>query len=98
MVYVGHEEGYISLWDLDTDDGYPQCMEVKVSMSDILRLEGVNKRLWVGGRNGMISVYNISLWPWFMTNSHLGPPVMKLIMNHYAIEKTGLQCGHPVES
>jgi hypothetical protein len=96
MVYVGHEEGYISLWDLDTDDGYPQCIEVvKVSMSDILCLEGVNERLWVGGRNGMISVYDISQRPWFMTNcwnAHPGLPVMKLIMNHYAIEKTGQLC------
>jgi len=96
MVYVGHEEGYISLWDLDTDDGYPQCIEVvKVSMSDILCLEGVNERSWVGGRSGMILVYDISQRPWLMTNcwnAHPGLSVMRLIMNHYAIEKTGQLC------
>lgn len=96
MVYVGHEGGYISIWDLNADDGYPQCIEVmKVSVSDILCLEGVNERLWVGGRNGMISVYVVSQRPWIMTNcwnAHPALPVMKLIMNYYAIEKTGQLC------
>ena len=96
IVYVGHEEGYISLWILDTDDGYPQCIEVmRVSMSDILSLEGVNDRLWAGGRNGMIAVYDVSQRPWLMTNcwnAHPGLPVMKLLMNHFAIEKIGQLC------
>ena len=96
VVYVGHEEGYISLWLLDTDDGHPQCLEVtRVAMSDVLCLEGVNDRLWVGGRNGMISAYDVSHRPWLVTNSwnaHPGLPVMKLIMNHYGIELTGQLC------
>jgi hypothetical protein len=96
MVYVGHEEGYISLWLLDTDDGYPQCIEVtRVSMSDVLCLEGVNDRLWAGGRNGMISAYDVSQRPWLVTNSwnaHPGLPVLKLITNHYGIELTGQLC------
>ena len=46
MVYVGHEEGFISIWELDTDDGFPQCLEVmKVSALDVLSLEGVNDRV-----------------------------------------------------
>ena len=41
MVYVGHEEGSISIWELNTEDGY-RCVEVmKVSTSDISSLEGV---------------------------------------------------------
>jgi len=96
IVYVGHEEGYISLWILDTDDGYPQCIEVmKVSTSDVLSLEGVNDRLWAGGRNGMIAVYDVSQQPWLVTNcwiAHPGLPVMKLLMNHFAIEKIGQLC------
>lgn len=96
MLYVGHEEGYISLWLLDTDDGYPQCLEVtRVAMSDVLCLEGVNDRLWAGGRNGMISAYDISHQPWLVTNSwnaHPGLPVLKLMTNHYGIELTGQLC------
>jgi WD40 repeat protein len=92
-VYVGHEEGFISIWDLDTEDGYPGCVEVmKVSASDVLSLEGVNDRLWAGSRNGMISAYDVGQKPWLVTNSwnaHPGLPVMKLVVNHFAVAKIG---------
>ncbi|TFK35097.1 Endonuclease/exonuclease/phosphatase [Crucibulum laeve] len=96
FVYLGHEEGFITIWDLDSDDGFPKCIEVmRVSTSDILSLEGVNDRLWAGGRNGMISAYDVSHKPWLVTNSwnaHPGLPVMKLMVNHYAIERNGRLC------
>jgi hypothetical protein len=96
LVYVGHEEGFISIWELDTDDGYPRCIEVmKMSSSDVLSLEGVNNRLWAGGRNGMISAYDVSQRPWVVTNSwaaHPGLPVKDLIVNHFAITKVGRLC------
>ena len=44
-VYVGHEEGCISIWELDVEEGY-RCLDVmKASTLDILSLEGVNSRL-----------------------------------------------------
>ena len=96
MVYVGHEEGFISMWELNTEDGYPRCVEVmRVSASDVLSLEGVSNRLWAGSRNGMISAYDISQKPWLVTNcwnAHPGVPVMKLMVNHYAITKVGRLC------
>ena len=96
MVYVGHEEGFISMWELDTEDGYPRCLEVtKVSGSDILSLEGVSNRLWTGSTNGTISAYDVSQKPWLMTNcwnGHPGVPVVKLMVNHYAIAKAGRLC------
>ncbi|KAJ3509069.1 hypothetical protein NLJ89_g5412 [Agrocybe chaxingu] len=96
VVYVGHEEGYVSMWELETDDGYPRCVEVmKVSTSDVLSLEGVNNRLWAGSRNGMISAYDVTQRPWLVTNcwnAHPGLPVMKLIVNYYAIVKVGRLC------
>ena len=96
MVYVGHEEGFISMWELNTEDGYPRCVEVmKVSVSDVLSLEGVSNRLWAGSRNGMISAYDVSQKPWLVTNcwnAHPGVPVMKLMVNHYAITKVGRLC------
>jgi hypothetical protein len=96
MVYVGHEEGFISMWELNTEDGYPRCVEVmKVSASDILSLEGVSDRLWAGSRNGVISAYDVSQRPWLVTNcwnAHPGVPVMKLMVNHFAITKVGRLC------
>ena len=96
MVYVGHEEGFISIWELNTEDGYPRCVEVmRVSVSDVLSLEGVSNLLWAGSRNGMISAYDLSQKPWLVTNcwnAHPGVPVMKLMVNHYAITKVGRLC------
>ena len=96
MVYLGHEEGFISMWELKTEDGYPRCVEVmRVSVSDVLSLEGVSNRLWAGSRNGMISAYDVSQKPWLVTNcwnAHPGVPVMKLMVNHYAITKVGRLC------
>ena len=95
MVYVGHEEGSISMWELDKEEGY-RCVDVmKISTSDILSLEGVNNRLWAGDGNGTISVFDVSQKPWLVTNSwnaHSGYPVTKLMINHYAITKAGKLC------
>ena len=96
VVYGGHEEGFISIWELDTEDGYPRCVEViRVSVSDVLSLEGVSNLLWAGSRNGMISAYDVSQKPWVVTNcwnAHPGVPVMKLMVNHHAITKVGRLC------
>ena len=74
MVYDGQEGGFISIWELDMDDGYPQCVEVmKVSVSDVLSLEGVNDRLWAGSRNGIISAY-VSRRLWLVMNSWMARP------------------------
>ncbi|KAF8164701.1 Endonuclease/exonuclease/phosphatase [Crassisporium funariophilum] len=95
-VYVGHEGGYVSLWALDTPDGYPRCDEVlKVSTSDVLSLEGVNERLWAGSRNGMISAYDVGVRPWVVTNcwgAHGGLPVVRLVVNCWAIGGMGRLC------
>ena len=101
MVYVGHEEGCISIWEhnnteeKEKDKGYRYVEVIKVSSSDILSLEGVSNRLWAGNRNGTISAYDVSQKPWSVTNSwnaHPGFPVVKLIVNHYAITKVGKLC------
>lgn len=96
FVYAGHEEGYVSVWSLRTDDGFPKCIEVmRVGVSDVLCLEGVNDRLWAGSRNGMISAFDVSQKPWLVTNSwnaHPGLPVLKLCVNWNAIERNGKLC------
>ncbi|KAF7331468.1 IPPc domain-containing protein [Mycena kentingensis (nom. inval.)] len=96
IVYVGHEGGSVSLWSVDGDDGWPRCVEVvRVATSDVLCLEGVNNRLWAGGRSGMISAYDVSVKPWVVTNgwmAHAKLPVNSLSVDHYGIEKTGRLC------
>ncbi|KAL0948931.1 hypothetical protein HGRIS_009039 [Hohenbuehelia grisea] len=95
-VYVGHEEGFVSVWMLAGVDGWPKCTDVvRVSTSDVLSLEGVNNRLWAGGRNGMIAAYDVTVRPWVVTNSwaaHPGLPVLRLAVDHYGIEKAGHLC------
>jgi hypothetical protein len=95
-VYVGHEEGFVSVWSLGTDDGFPRCDEVmKLSTSDVLCLEGVNDRLWAGGRSGLISAYDTTQKPWVVTNcwnAHPGVPVLRLAVDVIGIERTGRLC------
>ncbi|KAF9261315.1 DNase I-like protein [Marasmius fiardii PR-910] len=89
ILYVGHEEGFISIWDLGGESGMerelPRCVEVmKVSASDVLSVEGVNDRLWVGSRNGMISAYDVVPRPWLLTNcwsAHPGLPVRQMTVD-----------------
>lgn len=69
-VYVGHEGGCVSVWESDIGGGNPRCVDVvKISGSDVLCIEGVNGRLWVGQRNGFITAYDPSNKPWVVTNS-----------------------------
>ncbi|KAI6160543.1 hypothetical protein EDD17DRAFT_1733001 [Pisolithus thermaeus] len=95
-VYLGHEGGFITVWNVDTPDGTPECTEVmKVSASDVLCLEGVNDRLWAGGRKGMVSAYDVEPRPWVVTNcweAHDGLPVSKLFVDPSAIERLGKLC------
>jgi len=96
VVYVGHEEGFVTIWVLEAEDGFPRCLEVaKVSMSDVLCLEGVNDRLWAGGRSGMISAYDVTRKPWVVTNcwvAHPGLPVLKMAVDHHGIRMAGRLC------
>ncbi|KAG6333296.1 hypothetical protein ID866_5792 [Astraeus odoratus] len=95
-VYLGHEGGFISVWDIATQDGTPTCVDVmKVSASDVLCLEGVSSLLWAGGRKGTISAYDVTSRPWTVTNcwdAHDGLPVLKLFVDPYSIEKVARLC------
>jgi WD40 repeat protein len=92
-VYLGHEGGFISIWALEGKDGFPYCIEaMKVSVSDVLSLDGVNDRLWAGGRKGMITAYDVHPRPWIVTNcwmAHNELPVLKLAVDYYGIKKLG---------
>lgn len=92
-VYLGHEGGHISVWSRTPEDGFPQCLEVvKVTTSDVLSLEGVNDRLWAGGRGGIISAFDVSTKPWVVTNSwqaHTKLPVLRIAVDTWSPEKLG---------
>lgn len=90
-VFLGHEGGFVSIWELKSEDGGPACVEmVKVSTTDVLCLEGVGNRLWAGNRKGLISAYDVEPRPWIVTNNwkaHADLPVQKLIVDPFSIEK-----------
>ncbi|KAL6304112.1 DNase I-like protein [Sparassis latifolia] len=90
-IYLGHEGGHVSIWLRTSDDGAPQCQEViKVATSDVMSLEGVNNRLWFGGRNGMIVAFDVVPRPWVVTNrwaAHTKLPVLRLAVDTWSIEK-----------
>ena len=94
FVYLGHEAGFVSIWALKAQNGTPRCVDtLKVSTSDVLSLEGVNNRLWVGGRNGTILAFDVSTKPWIVTNAwtaHSGLPVMKLLVDPFSVDKCGM--------
>jgi len=95
-VYLGHEGGIVTVWTLEGGQGAPECVDVvKVSMSDILCLAGVNDRLWGGSRAGHISAYDTSQKPWVMTNSwvaHKDVPVTHLSVDPWSISLVGKLC------
>jgi hypothetical protein len=103
-VYLGHEGGFVTIWSTATDDGVPVCEEVmRISNSDVLCLEGINDRLWVGGRNGTIAVYSVESRPWIMTNNWIAHsnsqsvlPLQKIAVDPYSIDKIGRLCVYSV--
>ena len=95
-VYLGHEGGTVTVWVLEGGQDAPECVEVvKVAMSDILCLAGVNDRLWSGSRAGQISTYDTSQKPWVTTNSwvaHKDVPVTHLSVDPWSISLVGKLC------
>lgn len=83
LVYVGHEGGYVTIWDTSSSNATseadpnsstasllpPKCVQtLKVATTDIVCLEGVHDKLWTGSRNGFISAYDVAHRPWMATN------------------------------
>ena len=99
VVYLGHEGGYVSCWTCESPDvtdvfdsgrAVPVCVGVmKISVSDVLSLEGVVDRLWAGSRSGVVAAYDVATRPWTMTNAwptHGELPVLKLHVDPFSIE------------
>jgi hypothetical protein len=87
VVYLGHEGGCLSVWT--RAEGEPRFLRsVKIGPSDILSLEGVLNRLWIGNRQGQIAAYDVEPWPWRVTNlwkAHGDSPVVRLVVDPIGI-------------
>ncbi|KIK53968.1 hypothetical protein GYMLUDRAFT_249871 [Collybiopsis luxurians FD-317 M1] len=82
-LYIGHEEGHISIRSLEGDDGglHPKCFEVmKVASTDVASMEGIHDKLWVGGKNRLITVYDVAPRSWIVMNSRIAHPVLPVLV------------------
>ena len=90
IVYLGHEGGWVTIWNED-DGGTPTHVgTVKVSVTDVLALEGAGMRLWAGNRKGMVYAYDVKTTPWTVTNAwraHGELPVTRLVVDTVAISQ-----------
>jgi hypothetical protein len=87
MVYLGHEGGWVTIW-IEGGDTPTHIGTVKISVTDVLALEGAGSRLWAGNRKGMVYAYDVKTKPWTVTNSwraHGELPVTRLTVDTVAI-------------
>jgi hypothetical protein len=95
MVYLGHEGGWVTIWN-EGDGGMPAHVgTVKVSVTDVLSLEGAGTTLWAGNRKGMVYAYDVKTKPWTVTNAwkaHGEFPVTRLAVDTVAITQVTRDC------
>ncbi|KAF8511096.1 DNase I-like protein [Gautieria morchelliformis] len=76
----------------DSGRPVPCCVQVvKISVSDVLSLEGVVDKLWMGSRKGTITAYDVETKPWTITNmwqAHGELPVLKIFADPFSIGKS----------
>ncbi|KDQ07757.1 hypothetical protein BOTBODRAFT_119643 [Botryobasidium botryosum FD-172 SS1] len=88
-VYLGHEGGNITIWETDSAGTWICVQTVKISASDVVSMEAVANRLWVGSRKGHVSAYDVETKPWTMTNqwqAHDEYPVLKIMLDHQSLD------------
>jgi hypothetical protein len=69
MVYLGHEGGWVTIWNEEGGDTPTHIGTVKISVTDVLALEGAGSRLWAGNRQGMVYAYDVRTKPWTVINT-----------------------------
>ncbi|CAG8444452.1 8261_t:CDS:2, partial [Diversispora eburnea] len=75
FVYIGHEDGKITTWDVRT---FNQKSMKCVSVYSITSLLGVGDYLWAGFKTGMIYIYDVRRDPWVVIKdwqAHKGPVI-----------------------
>ncbi|BGP13758.1 hypothetical protein JCM10213_006411 [Rhodosporidiobolus nylandii] len=61
LVYLGHDNGYVSVWQRDS---YACIAVQRISPYSISALCGVRGYLWAGFRTGVLHVLNVEREPW----------------------------------
>lgn len=80
VVYLGHDNGYISVWDRST---YACTQVQRVSPGAVSALTGVRRFVWAGFRTGFIHVYDVSTDPWTVKKAWKAhdDPVIRLMVD-----------------
>lgn len=61
LVFLGHDNGYVSVWDRAT---YACVLVQRISTYSISAMCGVRKYLWAGFRTGVVQVLDVSQESW----------------------------------
>ncbi|GAA5862167.1 hypothetical protein JCM3774_004806 [Rhodotorula dairenensis] len=80
LVYLGHDNGYISVWDRTS---YTCTHVQRVSSGCVSALTGVRRFLWAGFRTGYVQVYDVSTDPWTVKKAWKAheDPVIRLMVD-----------------
>jgi len=84
LVFLGHDNGYVSVWDRTT---YTCTLVQRLSPYSISALVGVKRYLWAGYRTGSIYVYDVDKEPWTVLKAWKAhkDPVISLIVDPSAL-------------
>ncbi|GAA5986711.1 hypothetical protein JCM11641_007746 [Rhodosporidiobolus odoratus] len=86
LVYLGHDNGYISVWDRAS---YAYLLVQRISPYSISALCGVRKYLWAGFRTGVVQVLDVSSEPWVVNKAWKAhkDPVIRLTVDPASLWK-----------
>lgn len=79
LVFLGHDNGFISVWDRST---YSCAQVQRVAAGCVSALVGVRNSLWAGFRTGYIHVYDVSADPWVVLKAwkaHEDPVIRMMV-------------------
>ena len=84
LVFLGHDNGYVSVWDRTT---YTCTLVQRLSPYSISALVGVKRYLWAGYRTGSIYVYDVDKEPWTVLKAWKAhkDPVISLVVDPSAL-------------
>ncbi|GAA5978401.1 hypothetical protein JCM10908_004340 [Rhodotorula pacifica] len=80
VIYLGHDNGYISVWDRSS---YTCTHVQRVAPGSVSALTGVKRFIWAGFRTGYIHVYDVSTDPWTVKKAWKAheDPVIRLMVD-----------------
>ncbi|GAA5987644.1 hypothetical protein JCM5350_001906 [Sporobolomyces pararoseus] len=84
LVFLGHDNGFVSVWDRTT---YSCVLVQRLSPYSISALVGVKRYLWAGFRTGYIYVYDVDKEPWTVLKAWKAhkDPIVSLVVDPSAL-------------